>query len=136
MPAAACAQTDFGVRGGVYTDESEGFVGLELVSRMTGSQWFFNPNLETVFVQRGDLFTVNGDFSYELPTSGQFDIWVGGGPALIFRRPERGDHSTDAALNLLAGIGFSPHNSVRPYVQGKLIVSDTSEAVFGFGLRF
>jgi hypothetical protein len=136
MPTPAHAQGDFGVRGGVYTEESDGFVGLEFVRRLRGSQWFFNPNLETVFVDNGDLWTVNADFHYELPTSGQFDIWLGGGPAVLFHHPDRGSRSTDAALNLLAGIGFSPHNPVRPYVQGKVIVSDKSEAVFGFGLRF
>lgn len=136
LPTLAHAQTDFGVRGGVYTDESEGFVGLELVSRLRGSQWFFNPNLETVFVHRGDLFSANADFHYELPTSGQFDIWLGGGPAVIYRRTRGENRSTDAGLNLLAGIGFSPHNPVRPYLQGKVVVSDKSEAVLGFGLRF
>jgi len=136
LPSRARAQTDFGVRTGVYTDESDAFVGLELLSRMRGSQWFFNPNFESVFVDNGNLFTINADFHYDFPTSGQFSVWLGGGPALILRDPDRGDNSTDAAVNLLAGFGFSPHSAVRPYVQGKVILSNNSEAVFAVGLRF
>lgn len=136
LPARAQAQTDFGVRAGVYTDESDAFLGLELLSRMYGSQWFFNPNVESVFVENGNLFTINADFHYDFPTSGQFNVWLGGGPALVLRDPDRGDNSTDAAVNLLAGFGFSPHSAVRPYIQGKVILSNNSEAVFAVGLRF
>jgi hypothetical protein len=39
-------------------------------------------------------------------------------------------------LNLLAGVGFWPRQTVRPYVQGKVILSNNTEAVLGFGVRF
>lgn len=136
VPARAKAGTDFGVRAGVYTDESDAFVGLELLSRLSGSQWFFNPNLESVFIDHGNLFTFNADFHYDFATSGQFNVWLGGGPALIVRDPDRGSSKTDPGLNILAGVGFNPHSAVRPYIQGKAILSDNSEAVFAVGVRF
>lgn len=136
LPAGAFADVDFGVRAGVYDDASEAFVGLELLTRIDGSQWFFNPNVEWVLVDNGNLITVNADFHYDFPTSGQFSVWAGGGPALVLIDPDRGDNETDAGLNLLAGLGFDPRAAVRPYIQGKILIADETEAVLGVGIRF
>ena len=137
----ALAQWDFGIRGGIYTEDSDPFVGFELVTRVGDTSWYFNPNFEAVFVDNGDLFTLNGDFHYDFEPAGSVDFWAGGGPALIFRDFERGrfradDSKTDLGLNLLAGIGFNPQASIRPYVQAKLILSDDTEGVLAFGVRF
>lgn len=135
LPQAARA-VDFGVRGGLYTDAEEAFVGLEVLSRIQRSQWYFNPNLEWVFLDNGDMVTANFDLHYDFPTSGQFNAWLGGGPAVIFTDPDRGDSDTEPGLNLIAGLGFNPHGVVRPYLQGKIILADDSEAVIAIGLRF
>ncbi len=135
-PAAADG-FDFGLRGGIYTDESDAFVGAELLTRIGHGEWFFNPNVELVFVDRGDLATLNFDFHYDFRVQGPVYLWAGGGPALVFRNPDRGDDETDGALNLLAGIGFKLRNSsVRPYIQGKAILSDETEGSIAFGIRF
>ncbi|MGH9464276.1 MAG: hypothetical protein ACRD0X_01435 [Thermoanaerobaculia bacterium] len=135
-PRVAAAQWDFGVRGGVYTDESDAFVGVELLHRIGPPQWFFNPNVEWVFLERGDLVTLNADFHYDLLVDAPVDVWVGGGPAILFNNPDRGDDETDAGLNLLVGVGFLPGDAIRPYVQGKIVLSDETEAVLAFGVRF
>lgn len=135
LPQAARA-IDFEVRGGLYTDAEEAFVGLGLLSRIQRSQWYFNPNLEWVFLDNGDLVTLNFDLHYDFPTSGQFNAWLGGGPAVIFTDPDRGDSDTEPGLNLIAGLGFNPHGVVRPFLQGKIILADDSEAVIAIGLRF
>lgn len=134
----AAAQWDFGIRGGVYTDESDPFVGIELLTRIGASQWYFNPNLEVVFPERGDLLTANFDFHYDVPVEAPIYVWFGGGPAIIYRDPDRPnrDDETDAGLNLLAGVGFLKGRPVRPYIQGKLILADESEGVLAFGVRF
>jgi len=64
-------------------------------------------------------------------------VWLGGGPALIFHEPDnpRRDSNTDVGANLFAGIGLK-RSGVRPYVQGKVIFSDDTEAVLAVGLRF
>lgn len=140
--APARAQVDFGVRGGVYSDDGDPFVGAELLSNFHGTRWYFNPNVEVVFVDPGDLVTVNADFHYDVPTTAPFDVWLGAGGALVYRdygngrRSRQDDSTTDPGLNLLAGLGFNPHGAVRPYVQGKLLLSDESQAVLAFGLRF
>ncbi|HUP42487.1 MAG TPA: hypothetical protein VM599_04690 [Thermoanaerobaculia bacterium] len=138
-PAPAAADVDFGVRGGVYTDLEEAFLGVELLMPVTG-QWFFNPNLEYVFVDPGSLWTLNGDFHYDFAQSGNLTFWAGGGLAVIFRdfddrRGRRDDSETDVGANLLAGLGLV-RGAVRPYGQVKVILSDDTEAVLAVGVRF
>ena len=135
-PAASAAGVDGDLRLGVYTDASEAFVGGGLLIRLDDSQWFMNPNVEYVFVDEGDLITINADFHYDLVTEGSTDVWLGGGPALILRDDDRGHDDTEFGVNLLAGVGFLRSSAVRPYLQGKLILSDESEGVFAFGIRF
>jgi len=139
--AAPAEAVDFGVRAGVYTDEGDGFVGGELLFPLT-ERWYFNPNVEWVFVDNGDLFTVNGDFHYDFDTDFNGYVWAGGGPALIVRdndpprrRGGNDDAETDVGLNLLGGVGWQVEG-LTPYVQGKVLISDDSEAVLAVGLRF
>ena len=136
-PAPAQAQVDFGVRGGFYSDSEAGFVGLELLFGLN-RDWFLNPNFEYVFVDDGDLSTVNLDVHYDLPTrNAPYYLWLGGGPALVLRDDElSGEDDTELGLNLLAGLGFGKGEAIRPYVQGKILVSDETEAVLGVGVRF
>jgi hypothetical protein len=135
-PARAGAQIDPDLRAGVYTDESDGFVGGGVNMQVTG-RWFFNPNAELVFVDNGDLVTVNADFHRDLAEADwPVDFWLGGGPALVIDNPDRGDDETDFGFNLLAGVGFLRGAAVRPYVQGKIVLSDETQAVMAFGVRF
>ena len=135
-PTAAQA-IDFGVRGGVYTDVEEPFFGLELLMPIGTSGWYFNPNAEFVAVSDGDLATVNADFHYDLPLDAPVYVWVGGGPAVIFRDPpgNRDDDETDVGANLLVGVGWKDL-PVVPYAQAKVILSDESEVVAAVGVRF
>ena len=135
-PAARADGVDIDVRTGIYTDGSDGFLGAGVLWDVgkTGS-WYANPNLEYVFVDNGDFFTVNGDVHYDFKTDAPFAVWAGGGPAVLFSDPDHGDSETDFGLNLLAGIGAKQGN-IRPYGQVKLIISDDSQLVFAFGLRF
>ena len=133
--AGAQSGLDLDLRAGVYSDTSESFVGAGFLGQVGNTRWFYNPNLEWVFVDRGDLFTVNVDFHYDVTSRGETDFWVGGGPAVIVRKPERRDGETDFGINLLAGIGFLSRHEVRPYIQGKLLFSDDTEAVLAFGIR-
>ena len=134
----ARAEWDFGLRGGYYTDAEELFLGLELLTQVSDTVWWFNPNVEFVFVDPGDLWTLNLDFHYDFDTRDRDTyIWAGGGPAIVFS--DRGgrfdDDETDAGLNLLAGLGWQLE-SIVPYIQGKILLSDDSEAVLALGVRF
>ena len=138
---AAARDIDFGVRGGFYDDADAAFLGAELLTDFY-PHWFVNPNIEYVFVDNGSLFTLNGDVHYDFDTHAPFAVWAGAGPAVIFsdRRPDNcpncdREDDIDLGINLLAGIG-AKRGAIRPYVQGKVVLSNDTEAVIAFGLRF
>ena len=134
----AAADIDFGLRGGYYTDAEELFLGADVLTQISDTSWFFNPNVEFVFVDPGDLWTLNLDVHYDFDTDNDdVYLWAGGGPAVVFRDGggRHDDNETDPGLNLLAGIGWQLE-SVVPYIQGKILLSDTSEAVIAVGVRF
>ncbi len=133
--APAGAETDFGARAGIYADAGDGFVGGEVLGKLGSRGWAYNPNFEWVFVDRGDLVTLNADFLYDFRVDEPLYLWLGGGPALIFRDNRRND-DTDFGLNLLAGVGFKTEGRVRPYVQAKIVLADDTEGVIAFGIRF
>jgi hypothetical protein len=143
VPGLAQADVDFGVRGGFYKDADAAFLGGEVLMPITRA-WYFNPNLEYAFVDDGNLWTANADVHYDLPMRSNLAVWVGGGLAAIFSSidPPRGcrncdsNDETEVGVNLLGGVGFSKRGPIRPYVQGKVVLSDNTEAAIAFGLRF
>ena len=121
-------------RGGYHLDAEEGLIGGGLNTHI-GDHWYFNPNIEWVFVQNYDLWSINADFHRDLPTSGPA-IWLGGGPAIIVTDPEfNGRRNSDFGLNLLGGVG-AKSGSVRPFGQMKVTLSDNSSSSLAFGIRF
>src|SRR5574341_610070 len=95
---------DFGVRGGVYPDEDQPFLGAEALFDMTQTQrWFGNPNVEHVFADSGDLTAYSFDFHYDFTTGAPYTIWAGAGPTLIHRDSNglANQDDTDAGANLL-----------------------------------
>jgi len=124
-----------GVRGGYYTKLDKPFLGAELLVR-AAPRFYFNPNLEYVFIDNGSYLTLNGDFHYDFPTHSSTFVWLGAGPAVLRVDPEGpagADH--DLAANLLAGVGFKT-GSVIPYFQMKAIIKDDSVFSFAVGIRF
>jgi opacity protein-like surface antigen len=136
IPSAGAADIDVGLRGGYYFDVDEPFLGAELLMPVVGRRIFFNPNVEYVFVDGLNYLTLNGDFHYDFPTHGSTYVWAGAGLGLVrldFEGPNNSD--TEAALNLLAGVGFRARN-VIPYFQAKVIAKEDSAFVLAFGVRF
>lgn len=121
--APAIAEVKPGVRVGGYFDAGAAFIGAEVLVGIT-DKWFFNPNLEYVFVDNADLITFNFDVHYDFDTDTNLYFWVGGGPAILYFNRDRpfvdDDSETDFGLNLLFGVGFPIRNSrIIPYVQPK-----------------
>jgi hypothetical protein len=131
VPARAA---DLDLRAGAYVDVEKPFVGVGLLSH-TGRSIYFNPNVEYVFVDSGTLATGNFDAHYDLPMGHDSPyVWIGGGLALVYSKPDGGDSDLKPRANILAGIGLHGHGSV-PYVQAKYITGlDTW--VLAAGIRF
>lgn len=136
FPALAGSGGDFGIRGGIYTDRDDGFLGAEYNAPLS-RQVFINPNVEYVFVDRGTFMTFNFDGHYDFPTRSSVYVWAGGGLGMLYWNPEGpGESNTDLGVNLLFGLGFKTAGSVVPYIQAKAILADNNDFVLGFGLRF
>lgn len=124
-----------GVRAGSYRDTDKPFVGVELLSYV-GNHFYFNPNLEYVFVDRGQMGTLNFDLHVDIPTDSALYLWVGGGLGLLYRDPPGpGGSDLDPKGNLLAGVGVQV-GPLIPFFQVKLIAGDNKETVIAVGLRF
>ena len=135
LGTSAVAETTFGVRTGVYADESAGFVGGEVVAPIAQS-WSFNPNLEVALANDRDIVAVSGDFHYDFFQDRPYWVWAGGGPAVIHREIENDSDHTVVGMNVLGGIAWRTASKVAPYVQGKFTISNDNEAVLAFGVRF
>lgn len=134
-PTRASAAVDVDLRAGLYTDLSALALGGGLLSSM-GSHWFFNPNVEVALADGGNLFTINGDFHYDLPGEGPMSFYLGGGPALLVADSNGGGGSnTEFGLNLLAGVS-GLRGQIRPFAQIKGIFADGSEVALMGGIRF
>ncbi|MGE5232580.1 MAG: hypothetical protein ACM3OB_00555 [Acidobacteriota bacterium] len=139
LAAPAAAQPSsrepiFGVRAGAYTDTGKPFVGAEALFRLTPG-WWLDPNVEAVFVDHGHLVTLNLDAHYDFAVQRPYYLWAGAGPAIIFRDIDREGRDNRLGVNLLGGLGWRA-GAVMPYVQLKALLSNHSEAVIAFGLRF
>jgi hypothetical protein len=133
--APAFSDTTFGVRTGVYTEQSAGFIGGEVLTPIA-SNWSFNPNLEVALTDDQDVVTVNGDFHYDFFQDRPYWVWAGGGPAVIHREFVSDSDDTALGMNVLGGIAWRTTSKVSPYLQGKVTISNDDEAVLAFGLRF
>jgi hypothetical protein len=125
-----------GVRVGAYFDPTDAFIGGEVLVDIT-PRWYFNPNVEYVFVDNATFMTFNFDVHYDLPTEEVY-VWIGGGPAILWFDPDarRFQDETDFGVNVFAGVGFRTHSRIVPYIQPKIFLSDDSEFSLAFGVRF
>jgi hypothetical protein len=125
------------VRGGVYLDQDDPFVGAHFAHKIQRN-WVFNPNFEYVLLDRenASLFTINADIHYDLPAASAAStiFWLGGGLG-ISHFSAQDFHNTDTGLNLLMGASFGRRGAI-PFVQVKVLVEDESQLVLGGGITF
>jgi hypothetical protein len=137
--SATSRASDVGVRMGYYFDAEALSLGMELLTSLnedTSGEWYFNPNVELAMGDHTDLAALNADFHYDFNTNSNTAVWVGAGPALlIIDRDFTDDTEVNPALDLLLGLGAKT-GTYRPFIQGKGILSDNSEAALAVGIRF
>ena len=129
----AAAQTRFGLRGGVYLDQDEAFIGGHFIQPLERN-WVFNPNFEYVLVEEGSLFTINADFHYDFPSRSSTLFWLGAGLG-VSRFSLDDESNTDVGLNALTGASFG-RGPVTPFVQAKVMIFDDTQLVIGGGITF
>ncbi|MGH7492682.1 MAG: hypothetical protein ACREOO_09840 [bacterium] len=129
----ANAQAHFGLRGGLYMDQDEGFVGAHALTPIQRN-WVFSPNFEYVFVETGSYFTINADLHYDFPSRSNTIFYLGGGLGISHSSFEE-TKNTDAGVNLLTGISFS-RRPIIPFIQAKVMMGDVTQLILGGGLTF
>ncbi len=135
LPTLAAA-SDLGVQMGYYFDSEAISLGFGMLTSLSDEQpaWFFNPNAEMILSDGRDMAAFNADFHYDFAADDDITFWAGAGPALyLIEQPF--DDDLEVGLNLLAGFGKQT-GSVRPFMQGKAILMDNSEAAIAVGVRF
>jgi hypothetical protein len=134
-PPVGADELKFGLRSGYHTKAEGPFLGAELLVPMA-HRFYFNPNVEYVFVDSGSQVTYNADFHYDIGVDRRTYVWLGAGLAVVHENPEGPDNgSTDAAANFFGGIGFRSGSAI-PYIQAKVIAKSDAEFVLAFGVRF
>jgi hypothetical protein len=121
-----------GVRGGFYEDSDSFFLGVDLKSQI--AILHANPNFEWVFVDDGDLFTLNLDAFVNVFPLPVVDPWLGAGVGIGYSKPDTGDSESDFLFNLIAGVGFNI--LLDPYVMIKYIIAEDNTFVLAGGIRF
>jgi len=129
------ANATVGVRLGTYTDAEELFIGGEVVTPVS-MHFYFNPNIEYIFLENTTFLTFNADFHYDFVETERTFIWGGAGLGIQYFDYEGNNSTTEAGLNLLLGIGLKARGNVIPYLQGKFILGDYDDFAIGVGIRF
>jgi hypothetical protein len=124
---------DATARAGYYTDNNDLFMGTGL--NLNIATISACPNLEYVFVNNGDFYTLNLDGHLNLVTPPGTALWIGLGLARLYYNPDNGSSSRESGMNLLAGFELKMI-PLRPYLQGKFIIADNSQFVIGAGIVF
>jgi hypothetical protein len=117
-----------GVRAGVQADPDQFYFGAHaettpLIDRLT-----FRPNLE---IGVGNDFTTMGfnfEFAYHFASTRPWNVYVGGGPALVTAR-HRGASSSGGGFNLLVGA----QHSKGLFTEVKIGSVDSPSFKFGVG---
>ena len=96
------AQT-FGVRVGASVDPDQFVIGGHFETKPLVEHITFRPNIELGLGNDLTVTCFNFELAYRFPTSKPWDIYAGGGPALVLVNHDHDDHA-GGGFNLLLGI--------------------------------
>jgi hypothetical protein len=133
VPATAAAQqSHLGLRAGYNFEFEEPAIGGHLTLPLA-RQLDFYPSLDVFLPATGTRMLFNGDLKYRFVTDTEWRPYLGGGLNLLYRRV--GDNgASDLGANVLGGIE-TRLGSVRPFVEGRVVVQDEASFQLGGGLN-
>lgn len=139
----ATAQVGFspGIRGGIYTDDNDLFLGADVKADVMMLSLI--PNIEYVFVDNATFITINVDAAYDLSVVPMTDLYIGGGLGILYVDPDKvagfdPDSESELGINVIGGAGFNAV-ALSPYVQAKYIIATgdfKDQLVISAGIRF
>ena len=121
--------------GGLYSGGvDEAFLGAGV--RVGLGSLAVTPNAEYLFVDNGNAYTLNADFTMPIMPLGVASIYAGAGAGVLIVDPENGGSDSNSVINLLAGAGLNAV-PMKPYGQIKYVITDGDDPfVFTVGVRF
>lgn len=129
----APAQQGPGVRAGVGADPDQFYVGGHYVTAPLVEGLRFQPNVEAGFGDEVTLVAVNFEFGYWFRLDREWQLYVGGGPAMnLYDSDRRDDTDVEPGVNLLAGLRLRK----GLFFEFKVGVLDSPDVKFGVGYTF
>lgn len=106
---SASAQSGFGVRAGASATPDQFYLGVHADVKEFAENFWFRPNAEVGLGHHLTLFSLNGEFVYDMPikSSRRWVPYVGGGPAFLIgsvSTPSGRFSDTGGGFNFLGGI--------------------------------
>lgn len=129
----ALAQQGPGVRGGISLDPDQFFVGAHYVTGPLVDRLRFQPNLEVGVGDDLKVIALNFEFAYYLPAGREWQMYVGGGPAInVIDSDARDDSDTEGGFNVVLGV----RQRRGLFFEMKVGAVDSPDLKFGVGYTF
>jgi hypothetical protein len=126
------AQT-IGPRVGVSVDPDQFVFGGHYETKPLVEHITFRPNLEIGVGNNLTVTCFNFELAYHFPSSNAWNVYAGGGPALVL--VHQGNHTdTEGGFNLLVGI--QSHEGLFGEVKAGLIDSPDFKVMIGYAFHF
>jgi len=130
-PAPAAAQTSAGIRAGLSVNPDQFYFGGHVETPPLVDQLRFKPNVEIGVGNDLTVVAMNIEFAYVFPSQRDWNVYAGGGPALVVV-DTRADTDSGGGFNLLVGV---EHQSGL-FMEVKVGVVDSPDLKIGVGYSF
>lgn len=127
----ALAQTAVGVRAGASVDPDQFYVGGHVETAPIADEFRFKPNVEIGVGHDVTVVALNLEFVYVFPSSRDWNVYAGGGPALNIFDTDF-DTNTGGGFNVLFGV---THDSGL-FTEVKVGAVDSPDFKIGVGYTF
>jgi len=129
--APAAAQTSAGIRAGLSVNPDQFYFGGHVETPPLVDQLRFKPNVEIGVGNDVTVVAMNIEFAYVFPSQRNWNVYAGGGPALVVI-DTRADTDSGGGFNLLVG---AEHQSGL-FMEVKVGVVDSPDLKIGVGYSF
>jgi hypothetical protein len=129
--APAAAQTSAGIRAGLSVNPDQFYFGGHVETPPLVDQLRFKPNVEVGVGNDVTVVALNIEFAYVFPSQRPWNVYAGGGPALVVIDTSN-DTDSGGGFNLLVG---AEHQSGL-FMEVKVGVVDSPDLKIGVGYSF
>jgi hypothetical protein len=129
--APAAAQTSAGIRAGLSVDPDQFYFGGHVETPPLVDRLRFKPNVEIGIGNDITVVALNIEFAYVFPSRRAWNVYTGGGPALVIM-DTREDTDSGGGFNLLVG---AEHQSGL-FTEIKVGFVDSPDFKIGVGYSF